>query len=184
MHYGEFFTKFNMALTSTSTIRNKIKREEIYHKLKANANKLKLHKRIAQRKIEAADPAEKVKRLLENIPRTLENTREADVTIVSNDEEVRIETETDEFSHSNKPKVLITTSKRASASVYKFANEFTSIFPDATFVNRGSQFDIKRLVEIGNERAYTCLIIINEDKKEANAITMINLPNGILQTNI
>ncbi len=63
------------------------------------------------------------------------------------------------------PKILVTTSRRATAPVYEFANEFCTIFPNAQFIKRGSQFDVKKIVEIAIDRQYTDLIIINHDKK-------------------
>ncbi|KAI8892397.1 anticodon-binding protein [Globomyces pollinis-pini] len=162
-------------------IKNKIKREEVYHKLKAEKNRLKLKKRQSIKKLEDQNPELKDKRLSENQPKTLESTREADETIVNDDEEVIEDEQTDEFaSYFNglPPKVLVTTSRRAPAPVYEFANEFCTIFPDAQFVKRGSQFEVKKIVEIAIERQFTDLIIINEDKKKPNAITVIHLPHG------
>ena len=70
-------------------------------------------------------------------------------------------------------------------SVYEFAEEFTSIFPEARFVKRGSQFEIKRIVEIAIKNEFSDVIIINEDRKKPSkfylyldAVTVIHLPNG------
>lgn len=60
----------------------------------------------------------------------------------------------------------MTTSKRASASLYSFVHEFISIFPNAEFVKRGSQFEIGKIVEIAIETGYTDLIIVGEDHKQ------------------
>ena len=164
------------------TIKNKIKRNEVYHKQKSEKSQEKFKKRLELKKQESKDPQLKEARLAENIPATLENLREKDDTIVAMDEEVLEDEESDEFSqYFNQgipPKILITTSKRASAHIYDFAHEFTGIFPNAQFVKRGSQFEVKKLVEIAIKREYTDLIIINEDKKEPNAMTFIHLPDG------
>ncbi|KAI8911100.1 anticodon-binding protein [Gorgonomyces haynaldii] len=171
-----------MFTKNKNEIKNKAKREQVFHKQKKEKGKLKLQKRMKQRKEEANDPELKKKRLEENVPSTLETLREHDETIVGEDEEVLEEQETDEFSQYFKegvePKILVTTSKHATSSVYDFANEFTSIFPNARFVKRGQQFDVKRIVEIGIERDFTDVIIINEDRKTPNAVTVIHLPNG------
>ncbi|KAL2919154.1 Ribosome production factor 1 [Polyrhizophydium stewartii] len=165
-----------------SRIRNKLKREEVYHQLKHTKSKSKLKERMKRKREESDNPELREERLAKNIPQTLETLREADETIVENDEEVFADEETDElasyFVQGVQPKILVTTSKRPSASVYEFANEFVTIFPDAEFVKRGSQFDVKRIVEIAKEREYTDLLIINEDRKEPNAVTHIHLPNG------
>ena len=155
-----------------SEIKNKIKREQIYHKLKSEKSRAKLKQRLKQKKEEENNPELKAQRLAENVPATLETLREADETLVGDDEEVFMDEDTDEFAsyfqQGMEPKILITTSKRASAHVYDFAKEFTGIFPDAQFVKRGSQFDVKRIVEIGIEREYTDVMIINEDRKKAS----------------
>lgn len=53
-----------------------------------------------------------------------------------------------------------------SQKVYEFAEEFVSIFPEAQFVKRGSQFEIKKIVEIACKRDFTDVIVINEDRKQ------------------
>ncbi|KAI9339313.1 anticodon-binding protein [Obelidium mucronatum] len=163
-------------------IKNKIKRSEVVNKLRTEKARQKLKRRMKTRKEEAANPELKEERLAANVPKTLENTREADETIVdADDEEVFASEETDEFAeyfNGTTPKVLVTTSRRATPATYEFANEFVGIFPDAHFVKRGSQFEVKKVVELAIGRDYTDLIIINEDKKTPNAITIIHLPNG------
>eukprot|EP00842_Homolaphlyctis_polyrhiza_P004711 jgi/Hompol1/5240/HPOL_004273-RA len=73
----------------TSGIQNKLKREEVYHKLKSEKAREKLQTRMKRRKEEAANPELKKERLETNVPKTLENLREADETLVGEDEEVR-----------------------------------------------------------------------------------------------
>lgn len=106
-------------MEGSGSIKNKIKREEVFHKLKSLKNREKLAKRLAQRKEEEKNPELKTARLAKNIPATQENLREADVTIVGDDAEVFEEQETDEFAayfaQGVTPKILITTSRRASA---------------------------------------------------------------------
>ncbi|KND01840.1 rRNA-binding ribosome biosynthesis protein RPF1 [Spizellomyces punctatus DAOM BR117] len=164
-----------------SDIKNKLKRSEVAHRLKSLKAKAKFNRRKTLAKQEADAPELKAERLEKNVPKTLENMREVDETLVGDDEEVMEEEGVDEFKEyfsGARPKILVTTSKRASANVYEFANEFVSIFPDAEFVKRGSQFEIKKIVELAIKRDYTDVIVINEDRKTPNAITMIHLPNG------
>ena len=71
-----------------NTIKNKIKRTEVFQKLKAEKAQEKLKRRQAIKKEEAKDPSLREERLEKNAPKTLENMREADVTIVGDDEEV------------------------------------------------------------------------------------------------
>ncbi|KAJ3219162.1 Ribosome production factor 1 [Dinochytrium kinnereticum] len=168
-------------MVNPNDIRNKRKREEIYHKQKAEKNQQKLKKRLKTKEAEEENPELKEERLKENVPKTLENTREADETIVGDDDEVLKSEASDEFAqyfNGLPPKILITTSRWATPNTYEFANEFITIFPDAQFVKRGPQFEVKKIVELAKKREFTDVIIINESNKQPNAITVIHLPDG------
>ncbi len=81
-------------------------------------NKAKLARRLKIKAEEAEDPSKKEERLATNIPKTIENMREFDETIVNNDDEVFAEQESDEFAayfQGLPPKMLVSTSKRPSA---------------------------------------------------------------------
>ncbi|KAJ3240911.1 Ribosome production factor 1 [Chytriomyces hyalinus] len=163
-------------------IRNKMKRSEVVNKLRMEKARDKLKRRMKTRKEEENNPELKEERLAANVPQTLETLREEDETLVAaDDEEVFASEETDEFAsyfNGTPPKILVTTSRRANPDTYEFANEFCTIFPDAQFVKRGPQFEVKKIVELAIGREYTDVIVINEDKKKPNAITVIHLPNG------
>ncbi|KAJ3175732.1 argininosuccinate synthetase [Irineochytrium annulatum] len=164
-----------------SDIRNKIKRTEVFYKEKAAKNQEKLKRRIQQKKAEKENPDLRAERLERNVPKTLENTRETDETFVGDDEEILEAEEVDEFSSYFRglpPKILVTTSRRASPSTFQFTEELCSIFPSAQYVKRGSQFEVKKIVELATKREYTDIIIVNDDKKAPNAITIIHLPDG------
>ncbi|KAJ3144215.1 Ribosome production factor 1 [Geranomyces variabilis] len=170
-----------MPATDPADIKNKQKRSEVVNRLKAEKARAKLKRRQQTAKDEQENPALKEERLKDNQPKTLESMREFDETVVGEDEEVFAEEDTDEFAqyfNGQPPKIMVTTSKRPSANVYEFAEEFVSIFPDAELVKRGSQFEIKRIVELAIKRNYTDIVVINEDKKQPNAVTMIHLPHG------
>ncbi|KAJ3349703.1 Ribosome production factor 1 [Entophlyctis luteolus] len=169
-------------MVDPNDIKNKMKRSEVVNNLRIEKNRLKLKRRMRTRKAEAENPELKEERLRANVPRTLESTREADDTIVEpDDEEVFASEDTDEFAsyfNGTPPKILVTTSKRATGDTYDFAKEFCSIFPDAQFVKRGPQFQVKRIVELAIGREFTDVVIINENKKTPDAVTVIHLPNG------
>ena len=69
-------------------ISNKIKRADVFYKLKSEAARAKLARRKEIKRSEAADPLLKQQRLEKNVPKTLETKREADDNLVGNDEEV------------------------------------------------------------------------------------------------
>ena len=72
-------------------IRNKVKRQEVYDRIKKQKSEIKKAKK-AQRKKEASEQKPK------KVPKTLENTRVPDETVVvSDDEEVARDEEEDEF---------------------------------------------------------------------------------------
>ncbi|KAG9304286.1 hypothetical protein G9A89_019848 [Geosiphon pyriformis] len=172
-----------MASKIPSQIKNKIKREEVHNRQQQEKIRRKLALRKQRRNDEAQHPEKKKERLAKNIPKTLENTREHDETIVvSDDEEVLEDEANDEFLQYFRegivPKLLITTSSGATKQVYEFAEELVDVFPNSQFVRRVKQYTIKQIVDFCINREFTDVMVVNEDKKTPNAITLIHLPNG------
>ena len=117
------------------------------------------------------------------MPRTLENTREWDETLLIqpsvSDATLPASSpeDQDEVLHAEKydafaqyfdgrvPKIIITTSKRPSTTTYRFTEELLSVFPNSEFVKRGVRYDIADIVTFCAKREYTDLIIVNEDRK-------------------
>ncbi|KIM90614.1 hypothetical protein PILCRDRAFT_812370 [Piloderma croceum F 1598] len=184
-----------------SAIKNKIKREDVAAKNKKAKNQQKLQKRLAQAKLEASDPVAKKKRLAENVPRTLDNTREFDPSILTADpssstsgqqptDESAIDIASDPFASffapsSSRdplipPKVLITTGPKASRATYDFCDELVGVIPGAEFIRRkkGKGFEMGRIAGWAAGRDYGCLCVVNEDMKKPNAITLVHLPDG------
>ncbi|KAG6909332.1 hypothetical protein DXG01_000932 [Tephrocybe rancida] len=182
-------------------IKNKFKREEIARKNKKAKSQQKLERRLAQAKVEANDPAAKKKRLAENVPRTLDNMREFDPSILTADpnqagpstspdgpDEAAEDLANDPFASyftstddpSIPPKILITTSFKASKSTYEFCDELVGVFPGAEFIRRkkGKGFEMGRIAGWAAGRDYKHLLVVNEDMKKPNAITLVHLPNG------
>ncbi|GLB41858.1 putative brix [Lyophyllum shimeji] len=184
-----------------SAIKNKIKREEIARKNKKAKSQEKLKRRLAQAKLEANDPAAKKKRLAENVPRTLDNMREFDPSFLTADpkqagpsssQEQLDETAADlasdpfasYFTSTDDPsipsKILITTSPKASKATYEFCDELVGVFPGAEFIRRkkGKGFELGRIAGWAAGRNYKHLLVVNEDMKKPNAVTLVYLPNG------
>ncbi|KAJ6616248.1 anticodon-binding protein [Mycena sp. CBHHK59/15] len=180
-----------------SSIKNKLKREEISRKTKKAKGQQKLQKRLAQAKAEANDPAAKKKRLAENVPRTLDNTREFDPSFLTADpgqsslstqEETAQDIASDPFASyfsstddpSIPPKILITTSPKATKATYDFCDELVGVFPGAEFIRRkkGKGFEVGRIAGWAAGRGYKHLCVVNEDTKKPNAITLVHLPDG------
>ncbi|KAJ4473639.1 anticodon-binding protein [Lentinula aciculospora] len=191
-----------------SVIKNKIKREEIANKNKKAKNQDKLQRRLARAKLEADDPAAKKKRLSTNVPRTLDNMREFDSSFLTADPSSSTQAQDEPSSSSGEPvydenaediasdpfasyfnseedpnitpKVLITTSPKASKATYEFCDEIVGVFPGAEFIRRkkGKGFEIGRIAGWAAGRGYKHMVVVNEDMKKPNAITLIHLPNG------
>ncbi|KAJ8469877.1 hypothetical protein ONZ45_g16740 [Pleurotus djamor] len=184
-----------------SAVKNKIKREQLTQKARKAKTQEKLKRRLALAKDEATNPAAKKKRLSENVPRTLDNTREFDPSILTADpskdqphaststqEEVSADIDADPFASyftstddpTIPPKVLITTSPKASKRTYDFCDELVGVFPGAEFIRRkkGKGFELGRIAGWAADRGYKHLYVVNEDMKKPNAITLVHLPNG------
>ncbi|KAG6821483.1 hypothetical protein H0H93_010207 [Arthromyces matolae] len=141
------------------------------------------------------------KRLAENVPRTLDNMREFDPSILtanpnqagpSSSQDDRDEAAADiandpfasyfnsEDDPSIPPKILITTSPKASKATYDFCDELVGVFPGAEFIRRkkGKGFEIGRIAGWAAGRQYKHLLVVNEDMKKPNAVTLVYLPHG------
>lgn len=65
-----------VVINSTSQIANKVQRSKVLQRLKHNKVQSKLSHRLQRKKAESADPSLRETRLKENVPRTIEGTRE------------------------------------------------------------------------------------------------------------
>lgn len=166
-----------------SAIPNKMKRSEVYQKIKAEKKRLKSQERNKRQK-ERAKLGDKAPPKLE--PRTIENTREFDETIVKPDDAEVIEDEAvDEFSAffrgEKTPKILFTTSQKPTKTSFTFIEDLLKVIPNSSFRKRGT-FELKKIVTWAKEREYTALIVINEDRggglRGVNGALLINLPEG------
>ncbi|VDB84957.1 unnamed protein product [Peniophora sp. CBMAI 1063] len=192
-------------------IKNKHKREEVARKNKRAKGQAKLARRLEQAKVESKDPLAKKKRLAQNVPRTLDNTREYDPSFLTADPATHQQPEASSSgSNSNvapadptgesmadiasdpfadyfetddptrPPKVLITTSPKATRVSYEFCEELVGIFPGAEFHRRpkGRGFEMGKIAGWAAGRGFSNLIVVNEDTKKLNAMTVVHLPNG------
>lgn len=117
-------------------------------------------------------------------PRTVENTRIMDETLVDpNDEEVKIDIRNDELeshwdpSNEQNPRVLITTSDNPHTRTIQLCRELKTVIPKSEFRFR-NRSAIKKIIKGCIERNYTDLIVINENRREPNGMLLVHLPNG------
>lgn len=171
-------------VTSTKHIGNKIKRQEVYNRVKKQKNAIKKAKR-EQRKKDMKDPEKKD--LPKNVPKTLDNMREEDETIlVSEDEEVRRDEEEDEFRKyfdGETPKTIITTNNHPSKPLIQLVKSLLDLIPGSFYYSRRN-YDIKEICQYAGERGFTNLIILGQGlqlgghKKLPCSMLLVHLPEG------
>jgi len=160
-------------------IGNKIKRSEVYHKHKNKKEKEKTERKL-KRKREAeelgtdAPPPQ--------VPKTLDNTREADdTTVAADDEEVQMDEDEDEFSDYFKrlkePKIMITTRPKPSGAIYAFIKDIMAMVPNMFYYPRKT-YEIRDMQKWAANKAFTHLLIIGEKNRLVNQMLMIHLPVG------
>lgn len=66
------------------------------------------------------------------------------------------------------PKVLVTTSQKATKVTYEFCEELVSVFPGAELIRRkkGKGFEMGRIAGWAADREYSHLVVVNEDMKK------------------
>lgn len=162
-----------------SQIKNKQRRSSLYQKEKLKKAK---EKRDRKRKRKQEESQEEGEPKPKQVPRTIDNTRVADETIVEpQDEEVLNDEETDEFAAYFRcevvPKVLITSSDRSKVKTVQFMKELQHIIPNSEVrVRKG--IDLKKIIPQAKEKGFTALVVVNEDKKMPNGVVISHLPDG------
>jgi len=176
---GEFVSEFNI-----KEVKNKERRMGMWQKLKVEKKKAKKERRDArerERKPLGDDAPPK------EVPKTLDNTREKDVTTiktgkgVEQDEEVENDMARDEFStyfeRSYVPKVLITTDDVPCRRTRGFVKELERIIPNSELKFR-KKSAIKKMVQDSIERGFSDIVIVNENAKHPDQMIITHLPDG------
>ncbi|PRW33197.1 Ribosome production factor 1 [Chlorella sorokiniana] len=166
----------------TSFIKNKIVRSEKYNKLRHEAKRDKKKARKARQKEEARAEELGIEPPPKAVPKTIENQRVKDETMVQPDDaEVAADEDQDEFAEHFKrvrpPHVLITTSYKVTGIMYKFISELLEVLPCATYYKRQG-YPLKKIVEYAKNREFTDLMVFNEDRKQINGLLLVHLPDG------
>lgn len=78
------------------------------------------------------------------------------------------------------PRILLTTSPHATQATHAFMGELRSVLPGGEVYKRlkGRGFEVGRIARWAAKREFKAMVIVNEDHKTPNAITVINLPAG------
>jgi ribosome production factor 1 len=171
--------KGKMKGSAMPNIKNKMKRVQVYQKMKKQGIATERRERKARQKEAEALGDEAPARPAQ---RTLDNTREADGTIVQpGDEEVIGEDSFDEFakhfSGEESPRIVVTTGQYPSKQLIEFMNEVIGLFPNAEYRQRGA-IPIKSVVQASAKRGFTMLMIFTERSKKASGLWLMKLPEG------
>mmetsp|Transcript_91924 Transcript_91924/g.265158 ORF Transcript_91924/g.265158 Transcript_91924/m.265158 type:complete len:354 (-) Transcript_91924:48-1109(-) len=172
----------NTAKTKTAVkrnpghISNRLKRSEMYGKYLQAKRQEKKEKRLQrQKEAEALGEEAEVKKA---VPRTLDNAREVEPTLVLHDHEVAADEAEDEFAryfHSETPpKVLVTTRPRPSQRLFFFIADLQRLIPALHFYPR-KQFSLKEICQFAANRDFTHLMVLGENAKHCNGMTISHL---------
>jgi len=171
-------------ITNISQIKNKIRRNEEWLKLKREKKKDKRARQDARKKEAEALGEDAPPKL---VPKTIDSMREYDETTVGGkegteeDEEVEHDIVNDEFSEyfakSYEPKVLITCSDNPHSRTIAFIKELTRIIPNSEPKWRNNA-SVKKMVKDCISKGFTDIIIINEDNRNPNGLVVTHLPEG------
>ncbi|MCJ1411470.1 hypothetical protein MMC19_005560 [Ptychographa xylographoides] len=79
------------------------------------------------------------------------------------------------------PKILVTTS--LNSTLHTQARLLTTLFPNSIYIPRsahrhGHKFSVREIASFATNRAYTAVVILNEDQKKPNGIDIVHLPQG------
>ena len=171
-------------ITNISEIKNKIRRNEEWVKLKKQKKKEK-KARQEERKKEREELGDEAPPKL--VPKTIDSMREYDETTVGGEEGTNVDEEVEEditndefatyFSKSYVPKVLITCSDNPHSRTIAFIKELSRIIPNSEpkWRNKSS---IKKMVKDAVKLEFTDIIIINEDNRHPNGMVVTHLPEG------
>lgn len=167
--------------TSTSealkNIKNKQRRQKVFAEIKHEKNKQRHKQRAERAKEERENPELREERIAANIPDTIDSKRIYDETIAA---EVEGDDEFQSYFTNllEEPKILLTTSANAKKPAYEFADMIMDFLPNVTFIKRKKEYTMQDMAKYCSNRDFTALLVINEDKKKVNGITLINLPEG------
>lgn len=79
------------------------------------------------------------------------------------------------------PKVLITTS--LNSTLHKEAEILMSLFPNSEYIRRsahryGHKYSMREICKFATNREYSQVLVLNEDQKKPNRLTVVHLPHG------
>lgn len=169
----------------TSEIKNKFKRADVYGRYLTEKKKQKKERRLKRLKeveeLGADAPARQT-------PRTIENTREAEVSMIQPDDEEVIGDEAEDefapyFSDEIRPKIIITTRPEPSSELFHFIHDLMQYIPQMFYYPRRG-YTVKQICEYGQNRNFTHLIVLSEKYKKCNGMIVSHLRSTVANEGI
>mmetsp|Transcript_8384 Transcript_8384/g.19738 ORF Transcript_8384/g.19738 Transcript_8384/m.19738 type:complete len:337 (+) Transcript_8384:107-1117(+) len=163
--------------TNFSHITNKQKRSEMVALMKMEKKKQRAKTRRAKKEAEARG-----EEVVKGVPRTIENMREADETVVpADDSEIEVDESLDEFEKYFQsgltPKILITTCQKPSGKIFNLLKELVCVIPNCFYWPR-RDYSFKQICEYASNRKFTDVMLFNEKSKIVQGIYICHLPKG------
>jgi ribosome production factor 1 len=160
-------------------IKNKLKRQEVYRRLKS-AKAADKKQRRKDRAIELEQLGQDARRPK---PKTLETKRVEDETMVhAEDEEILTEKSLDEFASyflgTSEPKLAITTCRKPTSRMFDFIRELLDTIPNAHFYERRG-VNLKDIIEQAKTTDFTDIMVLNEDRKDISKIQGLRVINAL-----
>lgn len=171
----EEFKKLNKKEMSKpgKDIKNKAKRQEII--LQRAQRKKQIKSKIRRHAQKAAEEGEEREI---NVAKTIDNQREHDETYIENDDEVAEEISNDEFTNyfngEYEPQILITTSIRHTATIFKFVKAIKETIPNCYFYYR-KKTDIGEMINFAKEKGFSSMIVVTEETKKPVRLSFCHL---------
>jgi len=159
-------------------VKNKQKRNEVVRKIKKKRNEAKKAEKEKRQKLlkEQGLPLPK--------PQTIDSQRTDDPTFIAEDDPEVLEDErNDEFaellsSPEASPSLLLTTCPKPTKSTHTFVKELECVFPFSVYKKRKETTLVSQVVEYAKQQGHTAILVVNEDRKEVDGLTLIHLPAG------
>ena len=165
--------KKSAVMRNPSYIANRMKRAEVYGKYLQQKREEKKRTRLLRDKEAEALGEDKAKP--KAAPKTLDNTRESEPTMVLSDPEIVADEADDEFSlyfqSESPPKVLVTTRPRPSKRLFHFIADLQKLIPKLHFYPR-QKFSLKEICHFAANRDFTHIIVLSENEKHCNGMTI------------
>jgi len=157
-----------------------MKRAEMYGKYLTEKKKTKRSDRLKRAKEAAALGDDDT--CVKQTPRTLDNTREVEDTMVdATDVEVNGDECEDEFAEyfadTTRPKLLLTTRPKPSGELFKFVGDLMQLIPNMFYYPRRA-YGMKDICKFAANKKFTHLVVLSEKSKVCNGMIVSHLPEG------